>query len=400
MNIYEKLGVSTILNAAGPSTRYGGALMDVEALAAMEVAGHYSVHLEELQATASKLIARRTHAEAGLVTCGASAAITLGIAACLCGYDVCRMNRLPDTTGIPNEVVMPVHQISGYDHAIWASGARLIGAGIPNDTTPPHEVHRIASSEIRSAINERTVAIAYAPLEGSRPPLEEVIAIGHEHHIPVLVDAAALVPPVSNLSAFIDLGADLVCFSGGKGIRGPQASGILCGRYDLIASAALQMLDQAGESFERWTPPATLVPKEKLHSRPLHGIGRSMKVSKEAIIGLLVALDRMDDESFAACVEVQTARLSQLADTLKGVNGLEMAIVADKGGYRMLELRIDPTVTGVDAAAVYTRLKDRGVLLRDMLIDRGVLHVHSINLGDDDIIRLADSLQAVLCGAQ
>ncbi len=396
MNIYERFGVTPILNASGMMTRYGGALMDDETLAAMEEAGRYSVHIDELQAAASRTIARETHAEAGLVTNGAYAAILLGIAACLCGYDVSRMNRLPDTAGIPNEVVMPAHQISGYDHAIWASGARLVGAGIPNDTTPPYEAHRISRHEIESAINEKTVALAYAARENSHPPLEEVIAIGRKHHIPVLVDAAAIVPPVSNLHAFIDMGADLVCFSGGKGIRGPQASGILCGRFDLIASAALQMLDQAGEPYERWNPPAGLVPKEKLSSRPLHGIGRGMKVSKEAIVGLLVALEKMVNEDFSVRIDEQIARLNVIANRIRDIDGIKVAITTDKGVYRMLEIEIDEQLVGMNAASVYQTLKRDNIFLRDMRVQYGVVHVHSVNLRASDADLIADKLVALL----
>jgi len=268
LNIYEHFGVKSIINAFGTRTAFGGALMEKKALAAMDEAARYSVRLDELQAAASKVISKYTHAEAGIVTNGASAALTLGTAACLCGFDVALMNRLPDTLGVPNEVIMPWHQISGYDHAIRAAGAKIIGVGIPNDTTPPGEVHTISWRDIESAITAKTVALAYAARAGNHPSLEEVIEIGKRHKIWVLIDVAAQVPPTENLYRFIDMGADLVCFSGGKGVRGQQASGVLCGRRDLIASAALQMLDMAGDSFDTWDPPASLIPKDKLLGKP------------------------------------------------------------------------------------------------------------------------------------
>ena len=126
VGIYENFGVKSIINAAGAMTRYGGALMDQEALDAMNEAAKYSVSIDELQATVSRIIAERTHAEAGIVTTGAAAALTLATAACITGLDVARMNHLPDTTGIPNEVIMPWHQISGYEHAIRAAGKFLL----------------------------------------------------------------------------------------------------------------------------------------------------------------------------------------------------------------------------------------------------------------------------------
>ena len=155
MTIYERFGVKPIINAVGVATRYGGSLMDPEAIEAMKEAARYSVRLDELQAAASKVIARKTHAEAGIVTNGTAAALTLATAACIAGLDVARMNRLPDTKGMPNEVIMPWHQISGYEHAIRAAGAELIGVGIPNETTPPDEVHIITRWDIETAITPK-----------------------------------------------------------------------------------------------------------------------------------------------------------------------------------------------------------------------------------------------------
>jgi len=356
------------------------------------------VRLDELEAAASKVIAEKTHAEAGIVTCGAFAALLLGTAACICRFDVAKMNRLPDTTGIPNEVIMPWHQISGYDHAIRAAGARIVGVGIPNDTTPPNEVHIISRWDIESAITEKTVVISYAPRLGSHPPLEEVIEVGKKYDIPVMIDAAALVPVVANIHRFIDMGADLVCFSGGKGIRGPQASGILCGRRNLIASAVIQMLDMAGEPFDLWDPPPSLIPKEKLRAKPEHGIGRGMKVSKEAIIGLLVALQNLSEEAFAKRTERLRELLWTIGKRVKGINGVELRITEDKGAYPMLEVKLDEKKSGKTAAEVAKRLRNEGIYVRDMLLTRGLILIHSINM-DEDIARIvAERLYAVITG--
>lgn len=400
MSIYERFGVKPIINVAGPATRYGGALMEWKVLEAMDEAAKESVRLDELEAAASKVIAEVTHAEAGIVTAGASAALTLGTAASMVGFDVAKMNRLPDTTGMPNEVIMPWHQICGYDHAIRAAGARIIGVGMPNDTTPPQEVNITSRWDIESAIENNTAAIAYAPQPGSHPPMEEVIEISKRHNIPIIVDAAAEVPPMENLHRFSDMGVDLVCISGGKGIRGPQASGILCGRRDLIGSALLQMLDMAGESFDKWNPPASLIPKEKLAGKPEHGIGRGMKASKEAIIGLLVALQNLTGEKHAQKAEYSKQLLEGIQARLKGMAGVEVGIAEGISGYPMLEVKIDEMIAGQSAYEVARKLRDRDPSIyienRDRYLQKGLVVIHSINM-DEEVARIVgDRLYAAI----
>lgn len=383
MGVYERFGVKPIINVAGAMTRIGGALMEQEALEAMNEAAKGSARLDELEAAASKVIAEITHAEAGIVTAGAAAALTLGTAACITGLDVARMNRLPDTTGMANEVLMAQHQISGYDHSIRAAGAKIIDVGIPNDTTPPGEVHAATIYDFESAITEHTVAIAYACRLGSNPPLEQIIAVGKKYNIPVILDAALQVPPVENLHKFIDMGADLVAFSGGKGIKGPQASGILCGRRDLIAAAVLQNLDMAGDTFDKWNPPPSLIPKEKLRGKPQHGVGRGMKITKEAIIGLLVALQNLSEEKFVKKTEQLRLLLEGIAARLHGVAGVEVRMTEDfPRAYPVLEIKLDESKIGRSAAEVAQRLKDGdpSIYTRERYLHKGLLIIHSINL--------------------
>lgn len=383
MGVYERFGVKPIINVAGAMTRIGGALMEQEALEAMNEAAKGSARLDELEAAASKVIAEITHAEAGIVTAGAAAALTLGTAACITGLDVARMNRLPDTTGMANEVLMAQHQISGYDHSIKAAGAKIIDVGIPNDTTPPGEVHVATIYDFESAITEHTVAIAYACRLGSNPPLEQIIAVGKKYNIPVILDAALQVPPVENLHKFIDMGADLVAFSGGKGIKGPQASGILCGRRDLITAAVLQNLDMAGDTFDKWNPPPSLIPKEKLRGKPQHGVGRGMKITKEAIIGLLVALQNLSEEKFVKKAEQLRLLLEGIAARLHGVAGVEVRMTEDfPRAYPVLEIKLDESKIGRSAAEVAQRLKDGDppIYTRERYLHRGLLIIHSINL--------------------
>jgi D-glucosaminate-6-phosphate ammonia-lyase len=386
MGVYERLGVRPIINVAGTATRLGGALVEQETVDAMAEAARQSVPLEQLQAAASNIIAKITGAEAGYVTSGASAALTLGTAACLTGLDVARMDRLPNTTGMPNEVLMAQHQVSGYDHAISAAGAKIVGVGIPNDTTRPTQIHITKAWEFESAITENTVAIAYAYIAGSTPPLEQVIEVGKKYHIPVIIDAAAQVPPAENLRKFISTGADLVAYSGGKGIRGPQDSGILCGRRDLIAAAALQNLDMAGFAFDTWNPPPSLIPKEKLRGIPQHGIGRGMKVTKEAVVGLLTALQRFTEENSLRELERLRLLLEGIAVRLQGVAGVEVEMTEDyPGSHPTLEVRLDELKLGRSAAEVSQRLKDGDppIYVRESYLHRGVLIIHSVNLKEE-----------------
>ncbi|MBA7666771.1 D-glucosaminate-6-phosphate ammonia lyase [subsurface metagenome] len=392
MSIYEHLGVRPIINVAGTFTIFGGALMEKEVLEAMNEAARYSVNLEELQAAASKVIAQVTHAEAGIVTAGASAALTLGTAACIAGFDVARMNRLPDTTGMPNEVIKPRYQMSNYDHAIRLAGAKMIWVGKPTSAT---------KWDIESVITKNTVAIAYG--FGRQPLLDEVTKIGKKYNIPVIVDAAAGVPPVENLYKFIDMGVDLVCISGGKSIRGFQASGILCGRKDLIASAVVQMLDVdlATGAFGEWNPPASLIPKDRLRGKLEQGIGRGMKVTKEAVVGLLVALQNLTEEKVAKETEHLRQLLEDIATRLEGIAGVEVRMTEyHKGGYPMLEVKINEQVAGRSAAEVSQRLKYRepSIYVREMYLYRGIIIVDPISLDEETAKVVGERLYTAITG--
>ncbi len=288
MSIYDTIGARTIINAKGASTRVSGALLAPEVTAAMQEAAQYCVDMAEIQAAASKIIAEVTGAEGGIVTSGAAAGLLLGAAACVSGLDPAKMARLPDTTGMKNEVVMVRSQRNQYDHAIRSAGVHILEAGLP-DRVAGAGVRDAEPWEIAAAVTERTAAIVYVANASARPMIEEVARVANSKHVPLLVDAAAQLPPAGNLRRFLAAGADLVAFSGGKAIGGPQGSGILCGGRDLIMSAVLQQLD-LDIAWEQWSPPASLIDKNRLAGLPPHGIGRQCKVGKETIVGLLVAL--------------------------------------------------------------------------------------------------------------
>jgi L-seryl-tRNA(Ser) seleniumtransferase len=276
----------------------------------MQEATQHCVDMTELQTRASAIIAEITGAEAGCVTSGAAAGLLLGTAACVAGLDPAKMNRLPDTSGMRNEVVMVRSQRNLYDHAIRAVGVKLVEVGLP-DRYSGAGIRDAEPWEIADAIGENTACVFYVAHPQSRPALKDIAKVARAAGIPVLVDAAAQVPPIENLWRFIEEGADLVAFSGGKAIGGPQGSGILCGRRDLVASAALQNLDQ-DIFFEQWNPPLGLFEKSKLRGLPQHGIGRTCKVGKEQVVGLLVALQRFTHDS----VETQHLQYQQLLQHL------------------------------------------------------------------------------------
>jgi D-glucosaminate-6-phosphate ammonia-lyase len=312
----------------------------------MAAASSECVDMIELQAGACRVIARITGAQAGIVTSGASAAVLLGAAACLTGLDPARMNRLPEVADGRNAFIVVRSQRNMYDRAIVVAGGRIVEVGIPDRYSGPG-VRDATAWEIAAAITPDTAAIYYLAHPQSLPPLADVAAVAHEHGLPLLVDAAAQLPPADNLRRFLDQGADLVAFSGGKAIGGPQASGILCGRADLIASALLQMLDL--DVFpDLWRAPEEFAPLRQLPGLPHHGVGRSCKVGKEEIVGLLVALERYvaDDEGVRSAAWQRT--LHEIVAATGRVQGMKLRIL-DRP-VPLLEVKVD------DADALAARL--------------------------------------------
>jgi L-seryl-tRNA(Ser) seleniumtransferase len=319
--IYEELGVTPIINACGTVTRLSGGMMAPEVAEAMRQASLACVDMVQLQAAACRAIRAATGAEAGIVTSGASAAVLLGAAACLAGLDPGRMNLLPEVPDARREFVVVRSQRNMYDRALVVAGGRIVEVGIPDRFSGPG-IRDAGAWEIEDAIGKNTAAVYYLAMAQSRPSLREVAEVAHRHGVPVLVDAAAQLPPAANLKRFLADGADLVCFSGGKAIGGPQSSGILCGRGDLVSSALLQMLDMDVDPAS-WSAPAEFGHLAQLRGLPHHGIGRSCKVGKEEIVGLIVALQRFDGADAAA----REAGWRALLETIKGAAGERARIV-------------------------------------------------------------------------
>jgi L-seryl-tRNA(Ser) seleniumtransferase len=259
MDIYDELGVRKIINGNATLTMLGGSRLAPGVVEAMAQASQHFVNIDELQTRVGQKIAALTQNEAAYVSSGAAAGLVLSAAACMAGMDSRLRERLPDSSGMRNEFIIHRRGRVGYDFAIRQAGCRLVEIGDENGASP---------AELKVAITERTAGIyvfhKQLQMEG-QVPLAEQVAIAHRHSIPVIVDAAAQLPPVENLWVLNQLGADLVLFSGGKGLCGPQSSGLILGRQDLIDACAF-------------------------HACPRPYIGRPMKAGKEEIIGLLAAL--------------------------------------------------------------------------------------------------------------
>lgn len=362
---YTKLGVRRCINAAGALTRLGGAIMAPEVVAAMAAASRGSVDIGELQDAASRRIAQATGAEAGMVTTGAAAALTLAAAAAIARWDVAKMAALPHADGFPHDILVPRTQRTGYAHALAASGARLIDIG-HNDRGTGAGVRGLEAWEIETALSESVVAVFFSVNAASLADLPTAVSVCKAARIPLIVDAAAQLPPKENLRRFIAMGADLVAFSGGKALGGPQASGILAGRRDLVASALLQQLDM-DVAPDTWTPPR-LIDRSNLRGVPHHGIGRGFKAGKEEIVGLLVALERFVTADDGAANAVLQQRLEAIAASL---DGYEVTLVPASvtGRVPVLEIAVG------DALAVSARLQrgDPPVHLSERHAARGVL---------------------------
>jgi L-seryl-tRNA(Ser) seleniumtransferase len=350
VHIYEKLGIRPLINARSFSTKAGGCALSGEVLDAMSQAAEFCVRMDELQSVASDVIAQATGAEAGIVTSGAAAALTLGAAACLVGLDVTRMNRLPDTNGMADEFIVHRAHRNDYDHAVRASGAKFVEVGFGYYTF---------AYEVASAITSRTAAMYYQAGVGQGVlALKEYAEIAHRHGLPVLVDAAAEMPPAGNLKEFIAAGADLVAFSGGKHIRGPQATGILCGRRDLIMSAALQHQDM--DVFPQTWPLRDLIENGTIAGPPHHGIGRGFKVGKEEVAGLVTALELYQKRDFVAERARWTADLDCIAAEITGVPGLSVRRAYPQPSGKQvpsLSVIVDRVAAGIDANAVVNALQ-------------------------------------------
>jgi uncharacterized pyridoxal phosphate-dependent enzyme len=371
-SIYKKLGVQTFINAYGTLTTLGGTLMEPEVKRAMDEASQHFVAIHDLQKRVGARLAELTGAEAGFVTAGASCSICLATSAVTVGGDVAKIKRLPGLSGSKSEIVMQkAHTGAGnpYDQN-W----RMIGTKvIPAET----------ADEIRAAIGPRTAALGMVlshNSEGHKLELEEMIAIAHKAGLPLILDAAAEIPPASNLQKFVKMGADLVAFSGGKNLRGPQCSGLLLGRKDLVEAAYVG-------------------------SAPNNHFARIAKVGKEEIVGLLTAVElalKRDEEGER---RAQEAMLKRVAAGVADVPTVKTEFITnlDYSHSPRLSIQWDEKKLGVTAGQVNDRLKagEPSIVAADMTKFRpswpGLgIFAACMKPGEEKII--AERVRAILTG--
>ncbi len=320
---YDKLGVVKIINAAGTYTALTASTMPPPVQAAVARAAKHPVRLTELQKAAGEYLAKRLRCEAALVTAGAASALTLGTAACMTVLNKDAIHRIPvDTTGLKTEVIVQKAHRYGYDHALLNCGIRFVEV----KTLPEYE----------AAFNERTLlAHFFNAAESGEIGREDWIRAAHKRGVPCFNDAAADVPPISNLWNYTKMGFDLVTFSGGKGIRGPQNAGLLLGRKDLIEAAAA-------------------------NNNPFSdSIGRGMKVSKEQIVGMVAAVDWFLKQSDEAMEAEFRQRASRISNHLKGISGVKTEVSIPPVANRVphLLIRCDPDKIKISALEVANQLR-------------------------------------------
>lgn len=392
-SIYDKFGVPTAINAVGTKTRIGGTKVREEAAIAMREAAKEFVRISDLQAHASDVIADITGAEAGYVSSGASAGLTLCAAACIAGQNLKTMSMLPADKPPAAEILIPKSHRNSYDRAIRLTGAKLIEIG-NNDKTLGPGPSDLEVWEIESAISDQTAAIAYVARNDL--PLEPIIEIADIHNIPVMVDAAGTLPPKDNLTEFIEKGADLVIFSGGKAIRGPQSTGVIAGRSDLITSIALQNLDMDAV-LETWDPPKRLIDISSLPGVPRQGLGRGFKVGQEEIIGLITALKLFVEEDIEAKYEQWHETALQIGEALRNINGVSVSYSGTNKSSAVTNVvvKLNEDAIGLTSPELVLSLRRENprIFVGDHEAHRGIFTINPMNIEADEAAYLVDRIR-------
>lgn len=317
-DVYRRLGVRPFINARGTWTYLSGSLELPEVRRAMDDAAHHFVDVFELQKAAGRKLAQLSGAESGMVTSGAAGAMAAATAGCMAGTDPRKVWQLPDTSGMKNEVVM-LGGRSAFDSAIRLTGAKLVLVK--------------GLEDLPGALGEHT-AMVYTTWTGKL--LEDALAVTKKAGVPLMLDDAAGIPPIENLTAYAKMGVDLFCFSGGKGLCGPQCSGILLGRKDLIEAALAQCSPWEG------------------------AICRAMKVGKEEIVGVLAAVEAWTKLDLGALNKQWSRRVERIAKLVDTVPGVTTKIAIPEGGnsYPTLTVSWDQEAFGFTVADCDRELRD------------------------------------------
>jgi uncharacterized pyridoxal phosphate-dependent enzyme len=321
---FKELNVRPFLNAAGTYTTLTASLMPPEVVRAIEYASKTYVHLIELHDVVGERIASMIGCEAAMVSAGAASALTLGTAACMTGTNQEFIRRLPDTTGMKTEVIIQKTHRYGYDHAVRNCGIRFV------------EVE--TREELERAINPNTVMMLFFNANDPKGQIKvaEFAELGKKHGVPTFNDAAADVPPVQHLSSYINMGFDLVTFSGGKGLCGPQSAGLLLGRKDLIEAARLN------------TSPYS------------DSIGRGMKVNKEELLGMMVAVELYLKKDHEAEARDFDKRAKVIVDSVASIRGVSTEIQVPEIANHVphVHIRWDEAVVKIPVSEVVRQLRE------------------------------------------
>ncbi|MBL8232462.1 MAG: aminotransferase class V-fold PLP-dependent enzyme [Bryobacterales bacterium] len=319
---FKELGIRTFINAAGTYTTLTASLMMPEVTAAWNYASKSFVRLNELHDAVAKKLAESLQCEGVMITSGAAGALVVGTAACITGNDQQKVRRLPDTTGLKNEVIVQKSHRYGYDHAVRACGTKFI------------EVE--TAEELEKAVNPQTAMMLFFNDADPRGQIraEEFVKLGKKHNVPTFNDAAADVPPLENLTKYIKMGFDLVTFSGGKNIRGPQSAGLLMGRKDLIDAA-------------------------RRNSSPNSDtIGRGLKVNKEELLGMYIAIETYLKRDHAADWREAERRVKFIADSLRSFKTVSSEIKIPEIANHVPHLHIKWDQSKISVSDVVKKLRD------------------------------------------
>lgn len=370
MDIYDELGVKKVINGIATVTALGGSIMPPVVLEAMAEAAQHFVSIDEFQKKAGDKIAEMTQNEAAYISCGAAAGLSLTTAACITGMDNAKCARLPYTDGMKNEIIVHKYGRVGFEFAIKQAGGKLVEIGTEDGTS---------EEDMQQAINEKTAGIFYfykSTTMERQLSLEQGIEIAKRNNVPLVVDAAAQIPPVDNLWKFTHMGADLVIFSGGKGLCGPQSSGLILGRRDLVDACALNACPRAF-------------------------IGRPMKVGKEEIAGILAAVKwymGLDPEKLMQTYEDQVQYFIDELSELDNISVLRN--FPSEAGQPMprAEIRFDEEKLGMTRNEVVTQLRqgEPSIEVASSGANGIFLNPQTLKSGQEKII--ADRIKQIICG--
>jgi len=384
--VLDSLGVRSWINASNWSTVIGGTWISDKVIEAMNEVAKTFVDMFELIAKVDEKIAKLCSVEDAHITTGAGAAIELSVAGCMAGNDHGKWIRLPNTEGMKNEIVMPRGHYIAYTPQWVSSGAKVVEYGQAGYL-------RSNKHELESAINENTCCLSYTASYNTVPrgmiPIEEVIDAGKKHNIPIVVDAASMLPPVSNLHKFTDIDVDIVCFSGGKAIQAPNNTGMMLGN---------------GKG-------AKIIEAVRAHSFPHDGWGRGHKISKEQIVGLVVALEEFIKNG-DALYEKQMRTARYFVEELSGIPSVDVIIIPNDETFHehpvmphvpRVRVQWDEKALGLSASDVdrYMAEEDPPVFLRkgiyyDYYTNKAWRLIDTFYLRDGEEKIVADRMRRIL----